>query len=234
MKRIAILQSNYIPWKGYFDLIAAVDEFIIYDCVQYTKHDWRNRNQIKTAQGKSWLTIPVRQQSLGQTIEQTRIADPSCFRRHWTSFRQAYAKAPHLEYCNTLLSDIFLDETPPAMLSDANRRLIERICNGLGINTRISSAVDYSPSGDRMERLLDLCLKTGASHYLSGPAARAYVDEARFAQAGVIVDGCATKAIPSIRSSIRRRSTISSACWTCSRRPARPHPMPCCLRRRAI
>ena len=59
MRRIAILQSNYIPWKGYFDMIAAVDEFVLYDDMQYTRRDWRNRNQIKTPQGLQWLTVPV-------------------------------------------------------------------------------------------------------------------------------------------------------------------------------
>ena len=60
MKKVAILQSNYIPWKGYFDIIASVDEFIIFDDMQYTKRDWRNRNKIKTPQGLQWLTIPVK------------------------------------------------------------------------------------------------------------------------------------------------------------------------------
>ena len=59
MKRVAILQSNYLPWKGYFDIIGSVDEFIVYDRAQYTKNDWRNRNLIKTPQGPSWLSIPV-------------------------------------------------------------------------------------------------------------------------------------------------------------------------------
>ena len=61
MKKIAIVQSNYIPWKGYFDMIAAVDEFILYDDMQFTKNDWRNRNLIKTPQGVQMLTVPVGQ-----------------------------------------------------------------------------------------------------------------------------------------------------------------------------
>ena len=59
MKKVAILQSNYIPWKGYFDIINMVDEFILYDDMQYTRRDWRNRNKIKTFGGVKWLTIPV-------------------------------------------------------------------------------------------------------------------------------------------------------------------------------
>ena len=71
------MQSNYIPWKGYFDLIAAVDEFILLDDVQYTKRDWRNRNLIKTAQGAQWLTIPVANKGgQMQLIDETEISEP--------------------------------------------------------------------------------------------------------------------------------------------------------------
>lgn len=186
-KRVAVLQSNYIPWKGYFDIIAAVDEFLVYDSVQYTKNDWRNRNQIKTAHGKKWLTIPVRQERLDQTIEQTRIADPRCFGKHWNSFRQAYAKAPHLRFCTDLLEDIFLDPSPPELLGESNVRLIRRICEGLGIDTPIRDANAYAPTGDRNARLLDLCRKAGADSYLSGQAAQSYLDASLFGQAGIEV-----------------------------------------------
>jgi hypothetical protein len=196
MKRIAVLQSNYIPWKGYFDIIARADEFIVYDCVQYTKNDWRNRNQIKTANGKSWLTIPVRQQRLAQTIAESEIADPGCFRRHWLTFTQSYARAPHIAYCRELLEDLFLDPAPPALLGASNVRLIRRICEGLGIRTPIVDVEAYAPEGDRNERLLDLCGKAGAGAYLSGPAARAYLDEARFAQAGIAVEWMAYEGYP--------------------------------------
>src|SRR5664280_3071364 len=99
-KRIAILQSNYIPWKGYFDLINSVDEFILYDTAQFTKNDWRNRNTIKTPQGILWLTIPVRH-NFGQTIQETRVSDPSWGRRHWATLLQNYARAPHFgEYAS--------------------------------------------------------------------------------------------------------------------------------------
>jgi WbqC-like protein family len=188
MKRVAVLQSNYIPWKGYFDIIAAVDEFIVYDCVQYTKNDWRNRNQIKTPQGKTWLTVPVRQHHLAQTIEETQIADRTCFARHWRTFRHAYAKAPHLGYCTDLLEDLFLDPQPPELLGMSNVRLLRRIAEGLDIRTPIRDANAYAPSGDRNERLLDLCVKAGATTYLSGPAAAAYLDTERFASAGITVE----------------------------------------------
>lgn len=187
-KRVAILQSNYIPWKGYFDIIAAVDAFIVYDCVQYTKNDWRNRNQIKTAQGKSWLTVPVRQRSLDQTIEQTEIADPACFRKHWNTFRQSYAKAPHIGYCSEALEPVFRELADARLLAQANVRLIRAVCDMLGIRTPILDAGEFALEGDRNERLVGLCRQAGATSYLSGSAAKAYLDESVFAREGIAVE----------------------------------------------
>src|SRR5262245_54951903 len=94
MKRIAIVQSNYIPWKGYFDLIHAVDEFMLYDDVQYTRHDWRNRNKIKTAHGVMWLTIPIEVKGrFHQKIREARVSDGTWQVTHWKSIAQAYGKA---------------------------------------------------------------------------------------------------------------------------------------------
>ncbi|WP_242102691.1 MULTISPECIES: WbqC family protein [unclassified Lysobacter] len=188
MKRIAILQSNYIPWKGYFDIIAAVDEFVVYDCVQYTKNDWRNRNQIKTPRGKAWLTIPVRQRSLEQTIERTEIADSACFSKHWSTFRQNYAKAPHIGFCAEALQPLFQELGAYRLLSQANVRMIRAICELIGISTRIRHSGEFELFGDRNERLVNICRQAGASYYLSGTAAKTYLDESRFAEAGVVVE----------------------------------------------
>src|ERR1041384_7029573 len=95
-KMVAIVQSNYIPWKGYFDMIRGVDEFVLYDDVQYTRRDWRNRNRIKTAQGTQWLTIPVEVKGKYlQAIKETKISDPSWGRTHWRTLCHSYNRAPH-------------------------------------------------------------------------------------------------------------------------------------------
>ena len=94
-KKIAILQSNYIPWKGYFDMIAAVDEFILYDDMQYTKRHWRNRNKIKTPNGEIWLSVPVKVKGkYHQTIRETEINDNDWAEAHWKSLSLNYKKAP--------------------------------------------------------------------------------------------------------------------------------------------
>ncbi|MBJ7432720.1 MAG: WbqC family protein, partial [Gemmataceae bacterium] len=97
-KTVAILQSNYIPWKGYFDLIRSVDEFILYDEVQYTRRDWRNRNKIKTADGTQWLTVPVEVKGkYFQKINETLISESGWEKNHWTRICSAYSKAPYFK-----------------------------------------------------------------------------------------------------------------------------------------
>lgn len=188
MKRVAILQSNYLPWKGYFDIIDRVDEFILFDCVQYTKGDWRNRNQIKTSQGKRWLTVPVRQEHLEQSIDEVAVADPRCFHKHWSTFRQAYAGAACIGYCMEVLEPVFRGAGEHRTISSVNRHFIEAINRLLGIGTRISHARDYRIDAGRNERLVSLCRQVGADRYLSGPAARGYIDEALFAAHGIAIE----------------------------------------------
>jgi hypothetical protein len=188
MKRVAIVQSNYIPWKGYFDLIRLSDEFILYDDVQYTRRDWRNRNVIKTPTGLQWLTIPVEVKGkYHQRIRDTRISDPDWGRKHWTTIFHNYAKAPFFGSYRGVLEALYLSARQQ-FLSDVNRTFIETIAPMVGIDTRIRWSSDYELADGRSERLLQLCLSAGATVYLSGPAAKGYLDEALFAEAGIRVD----------------------------------------------
>lgn len=185
MKRVAILQSNYIPWKGYFDMIAHVDEFILYDDMQYTRRDWRNRNQIKTPQGVTWLTVPVKVKgNYYSAIREIEIDDPAWARAHWQQLVQNYAKAPHFEAIATWLKPLYL-EAEYQHLSVLNRAFLERICAYLGVTTRFSSSSDYTLVEGKTERLADLCRQVGATEYVSGPAARDYVVERCFAELGI-------------------------------------------------
>lgn len=185
MKKIAILQSNYIPWKGYFDLIAAVDEFILYDDMQYTRRDWRNRNQIKTPQGLKWLSVPVQVKGkYHQTIRETLIDGDTWAQKHWQSLEQNYRRAPYFKEIATWLQPLYIDARYE-QLSDLNHRLIEAICYYLHIETTISRSWDYQLVEGKTERLADLCVQAGGTAYFSGPAAKHYVDETVFEQAGV-------------------------------------------------
>jgi len=187
VKTVAIVQSNYIPWKGYFDLIDAVDELILLDDAQYTRRDWRNRNRLKSPQGVRWLSIPVRVKGrYHQRVDETVIDDPDWAARHWATLGSWYGRAPFFARYRAELEALYLD-TREELLSLVNRRFLEALCRLLGISTPLSWSSDYAASGRRTERLLELCLAAGAGRYLSGPAAQAYLDEERFRAEGIEV-----------------------------------------------
>jgi len=187
MKKIAILQSNYIPWKGYFDIIGSVDEFVLYDDMQYTKNDWRNRNKIKTRNGLEWITIPVRVESLAQTIRETKIVNPLWRKQHWKTLAQNYAKAGHFKEYKDIFEELYLGATE-VYLSEINRKFILAINGLLGIATTIRCSSEFTLAPGKSERLLELCKTLGATTYLSGPAASDYLDAAIFAEAGIAVE----------------------------------------------
>jgi hypothetical protein len=184
-KRVAIIQSNYIPWKGYFDIINLADEFILYDDRQYTRRDWRNRNLIKTDRGLRWLTIPVRAKGrYEQRIDETTISDPGWSGRHWKTLEHAYSGAPHFRTYRDAIGELY-SHSGEERLSDVNRRFLECIARLLEIPTRFTWCTDYPAEGERTARLVSLCRQAGASEYLSGPAGRAYIDETQFQAAGI-------------------------------------------------
>jgi hypothetical protein len=185
--RVAIVQSNYIPWKGYFDLINSVDEFVLLDDAQYTRRDWRNRNRIKTAAGVRWLTIPVLTKGgFTQRIDETLIADDAWPRSHWSAIEQAYRATPHFDAVAALLQPRYAS-FGAGRLTDVNEALLRELCGYLRIGTTISRSTDHPGPGARSERLLGICRAVGASEYVSGPSARAYLDVELFARAGVDV-----------------------------------------------
>jgi WbqC-like protein family len=185
MKRVAAIQSNYIPWKGYFDMIASVDEFIFYDHVQYTKQDWRNRNRIKTARGLIWLTIPVGE-STRRRICDVLLPDDAWGLAHWRILEANYRKAKFFDEISAWLAPLYL-HSKHTHLSTANRAFVEAICAYLGITTRLEWSSNYRMAGDRTECLVNMCLQAGATEYVVGPAARAYLDETTFATRGIAV-----------------------------------------------
>jgi hypothetical protein len=184
-KRVAIVQSCYIPWKGYFDLINMVDEFILFDDRQYTRRDWRNRNRIKTPQGTQWLTIPVEVKGrYEQRIDETRVSDPAWAATHWKTLTHSYASAPHFDDYRGTVEALYDDASDPR-LSIVNRMFLEAISGLLGIETTLSWSTDYEAEGAKTERLVGLCRAAGATSYLSGPSAREYMDESLFDEAGI-------------------------------------------------
>ena len=187
MKKVAIVQSNYIPWKGYFDLIAAVDEFILYDDMQYTRRDWRNRNQIKTPQGVQWLTVPVVVKGkYHQKIRETEIDGTEWAATHWKSIAANYKRARYYREVSEWLEPIYLAQEYKT-ISELNRILIEAICNYVELETKITNSWDYVLVEGQSERLADLCRQSKATEYVSGPNARNYLNEDVFKRQGIKV-----------------------------------------------
>ncbi len=179
MKRVAVLQSNYIPWKGYFDIINSVDVFVFYDDLQYTKNDWRNRNKIKTNNGSEWMTIPVGSDG-NRLICEVEIKDFSWQKKHWKMLKQHYGKSPFFSIYESFFEEVYLGRKWKS-LSELNQYLIVYISkNFLGITVDFSDSRDYSLSGKKLDRLLDLLVKVGADTYVSGPAAKDYIIEGEF------------------------------------------------------
>lgn len=187
MKKVAILQSNYIPWKGYFDIIGSVDEFIFYDDMQYTKRDWRNRNKIKTPQGTSWLTIPVKVKGrFYQSIRDTEVDGISWQELHWKTITSNYRKAPYFDEISTLLKPLY-KEYHYTHLSPLNQTFIRTICCYLQIKTNFLNSWDFDLRGEKSERLANICHQTNADVYVTGPSAKEYLQEDIFNTQGVSV-----------------------------------------------
>ena len=186
--RVAIVQSNYIPWKGYFDLIASVDRFILYDDMQFTRRDWRNRNKIKTPQGLKWLTVPVLSKGkYFQTIKDTRIDGSAWAAKHWKSIETNYARAPHFKLMEGIFRPAY-EGNIPNFLSELNTKLIRNVCEFLEIEAVVESSSDYDLVDGPNARLIDLCKQIGADVYISGPLARDYLDTSKFSSAGIEVE----------------------------------------------
>ena len=192
--KVAILQSNYIPWRGYFDLIHDVDLFIFYDDVQYTHSDWRNRNKLLTRNGPRWLSIPAGH-NLKSLICEVEILDQSWKRQHRSIIEQNYRKAPFLKQSQSLLD--FLYENSITNLSDYNQRAIRHISALLGIDTQFTDSRLLAVEGGKTERLIGILKKVGATTYISGPSARDYIDESLFDEAGIKLEYKEYPAYPS-------------------------------------
>jgi hypothetical protein len=188
-KTIVILQSNYLPWKGYFDLMAAADEFLLFDEVQFTKNDWRNRNRIVLNGRLHWLTLPIRTAGrFGAAIHDVEVATVDWGASHWQTIRQAYLGAPYFKAIAPVLEQDYTATRTSNRLSQINEHFLRSIAALLQIDTTILHA-DTVPrtTDDPTKRLIEICKARGATAYVSGPAARNYLDIAAFREAGIAV-----------------------------------------------
>ena len=182
--KAAVIQSNYIPWRGYFDIMHDADVFVFYDDVQYTVNDWRNRNRVKTANGVVWLTIPIGDQN-DRRICDVEIRDRTWARKHWMTIEQSYSRAPAFARYADFFRDLYSRQW--TSLSLLNQTTIKAIATLLGIRTQILDSRDFALEGKAGDRLLMLLQRLGATDYISGPAAKSYLDADSYARSGIRV-----------------------------------------------
>ena len=181
-KKILISQSNYIPWKGYFNAISKVDVFVVYDEMQYTKRDWRNRNLIKTPNGSKWLTIPVEVKGKYlQKINETKISDKNWNVSHLKLLKQNYRKAKFYKETIGWIEELYM-KCNFQYLSEINVYFINEINRFLKINTEIKFSRDFFLDKDRNIRLINICKELNATDYFSGLAAKKYIEEKLFSE----------------------------------------------------
>jgi hypothetical protein len=186
--RVGLIQSNYIPWRGYFDFIDDVDLFIFHDDLQYTKRDWRNRNLIKTPKNNTqWLTVPVNLKSPYQLIKDVSID----YTQKWVQyqinrFNECYKTTP---FCSDAIE--FLEQIQQKninSISELNRFLISEICPYLNITTPLEVSWKYSPQGTKTERIIDIMKKIGATTFLEGPRGDCYIDKSLFKKNNICLE----------------------------------------------
>lgn len=193
MKRVTLLQSNYLPWRGYFDFMAKSDEFIVYDSCQYTVNDWRNRNQLKTHDGVRWITVPVITKGrFRQRITEAEVADHKWIKAHLSTIAAALGKAEHGKPALTLLGECFEVAAKTRSLHEINVRFLEAIHGSLGLECRLTDDSDYdvdtigdlSPSA----KVAELVQRAGATRYLTGPRGLDYLEPTDFSTRGIAID----------------------------------------------
>jgi hypothetical protein len=194
--RICIIQSCYIPWKGFFDLIGRCEEYVVFDSAQYVRRHWHNRNRIKTANGVEWLTIPVIVKGrFDQSIDEVEIEKPWA-EKHWRAIELAYKRAAFFDQFAPMVKDWYEAADKLSHLSEVNLLFLNGIAGLLGLETRLVSDAVYPSQGVKTERLLGIARAAGADRYLSGPSARAYFDEDMFSSAGIATEWMSYEGYP--------------------------------------
>lgn len=190
-RTIVVTQSNYLPWRGWFDMLRQSDALVLLDSVQFTRRDWRNRNRIKTPQGPAWLTVPVEVKGrYSQAVDETRISDPGWAEAHLRSIALAYSRAPHFTAAFPWLEREIRAVAKEDLLTRVNESLIRAFCAKLGLGLPITRDGDLLPREelvgmDPSERLAALTHAMGGTRYISGPAAKAYMDPEPFDRRGI-------------------------------------------------
>jgi len=184
--RIGILQPGYLPWLGFFEQMYKSDVFVIYEDVQYDKHGWRNRNRIKTANGVQWLTVPILVKfEEHPLISEVEVDNKQNWRKkHLSAIQQSYSKAPFYKEYADIFEEAYSRDWE--YLIDIDMYFITKLseCLGMGSKKIIRSST-LDATGDRVERLVNICKMFKADTFYEGAAGRNYLDEKHFAGHGI-------------------------------------------------
>ncbi len=187
-KKVAVIQSNYVPWVGYFAVIASVDLFVVYECVQYTKNDWRNRNQIEAPDGRrTWLSIPIRHFSVSQPFMETTVSGHDWSAKHFNTLHHFFARTPGWLKWRNELKLLYQSASNMTHLFEINRLFLNWSVAALGLRTPVVYLDSFPDHSDPNERLISILRHFGATHYLSGPAAQNYIKPQLFDDAHIVL-----------------------------------------------
>lgn len=183
MTLAVILQPTYLPWVGFFGLVDVADIFVFYDDVQFVRRSFQRRNRVRTPQGWTYLSVPV-ETTLGDTIARVRIKnDVGWMEEHRRSIDHLYRRAAFYQDHMGLLDDLYGSQW--SHLGEMTISQAKRTAEELGISAEFFASSALSPAGTKTERLIDTLEKVGADAYLTGPAARAYIEPERFDEAAI-------------------------------------------------
>lgn len=186
---VSIMQPAYLPWLGYFDRLARSDLHIVLDSVPLGHQNRTNftcRNRVRTVNGASWLTVPVRKGSDLEPIDNVVLADDAGWpRKHWETLRHAYGRTAHWHALSEALSGCYA--TAWTQLAPLLHDSTTRLSALLGVHTPTQRASALGVTGSKSALILSICRAVGATTYLSGPFGRDYLDGVAFADAGIAI-----------------------------------------------
>ncbi|MEK9627411.1 MAG: WbqC family protein [Nitrospinota bacterium] len=186
--RVAILQPSYLPWLGFFEQMHRSDKFVLYDDVQFTRRDWRNRNRVRVREGSVWLTVPIIQKNkFEQSLLDTQIDNSTSWnRKHLETIRCHYSKAPYFDSYFPWCEEIYNREWN--FLLDLSLETIQYLKGQLKIETPLLRSSELGVKGNKTERLIGICKQLRATHYLSGDSAKNYISEEEFSNENITLE----------------------------------------------
>ena len=182
---LAVHQPQYIPWSGYFDKIRTSNGFVFLDQVQYKAREYQNRNKIRTKDGWMWLTVPVISKGLGrQKISDIKVDNNSDWQKdHWESLKSCYNKAPFFKAHYDFFADVYSARWEK--LIELNLHIIKYLLKELKIDTPLYYESQLNISGQKTDRIIEICQKLKADTYLSGIGGKDYLEEEKFVKADI-------------------------------------------------